>query len=63
MEMEINLIKKEIVVKNKSKRKRNFMIYHFLVKRKSHERKDPLITTNVNIYQTKKSNSNENMLF
>ena len=49
MEMEINLIKKEIVVKNKSKRKRNFMIYHFLVKSKPHERIDLLITTSVNI--------------
>ena len=62
------LINKEIftklyIVKNKSKRKRNFIIYHFLVKRKPHERIDLLITTNVNIYQTKKSNSNENMLF
>ena len=63
MEMEINLINKEIVVKNKSKRKRNVMIYHFLVKRKPHERKDLLIITSVNIYQTEKSNSNENMLF
>ena len=36
MEMEINVINNEIfrnkiIVKNKSKRKRNFLIYHFLV--------------------------------
>ena len=52
--------------KNKSKRKRNFIIYHFLVESKSHKRLDLLIIANVNIYQTKKkkySNSNENMLF
>ena len=41
-------------MKNKSKRKRNFIINHFLVKAKSHERIDLLITTSVNIYQTKK---------
>ena len=39
------------------------MIYHFIVNRKPHERIDLLITTSVNIYQTEKSNSNENMLF
>ena len=51
--------------KNKSKRKRNFIIYHFLVKSKPHERINLLITASVNIYQAKKnySNSNENMLF
>ena len=38
-------------------------MYHFLVKSEPHERIDLLITTSVNIYQTKKSNSNENMLF
>ena len=38
--------------KNKSKRKRNFIIYHFLVESKPHERIDLL---SVNIYQTKKS--------
>ena len=46
-------------------RKRNFIIYHLLVESKPHERKDLLITANVNIYQKKKkkySNSNENML-
>ena len=41
------------IVKNKSKRKRNFIIYHFLVKSKPHERIDLLITASVNIYQTK----------
>ena len=39
--------------KNKSKRKRNFIIYHFLVKSKPHKRIDLLITASVNIYQTK----------
>ena len=49
------------MVKNRSKRKRNFTIYHlYLVKSKPHERIDLLITTGVNIYQTKKSNGNEN---
>ena len=37
-----------------SKRKRNFIIYHFLVKSKPHERIDLLITGSVKIYQTKK---------
>ena len=32
----------------------NFIIYHFLVKSKPHERIDLLITASVNIYQTKK---------
>ena len=50
MEVEINVS----TMKNKSKRKRNFIINHFLVKAKSHERIDLLITTSVNIYQTKK---------
>ena len=40
--------------KNKSKRKRNFIIYHFLVQSKLHERIDLLITASMNIYQTKK---------
>ena len=49
-------------MKNKSKRKRNFM-YHFLAKSKPHERIDLFITADVNIYHTKKnSSSNENML-
>ena len=40
------------------------MIYHFLVKRKPHERIDLLITASMNIYQKKNySNSNGNMLF
>ena len=53
------------IFKNKSKRKRNFIIYHFLVESKPHERIDLLITASVNIYQTKKkySNSDGNMLF
>ena len=38
---------------NKSKRKRNFIIYHFLVNRKPHERIYLLITASVNIYQKK----------
>ena len=42
------------VLKNKGKRKRNFITYHFLVESKPHERKDLLITASVNIYQTKK---------
>ena len=40
--------------KNKSKRNRNFIIYHhFLVTRKPHERIILLIIASVNIYQTK----------
>ena len=67
--MEIHVINNEIFTKLqlKIRARRNeiyhFIIYHFLVKRKPHERIDLLITTSVNIYQTKKSNSNENMLF
>ena len=38
---------------NKSKGKRNLIIYHFLVESKPHERIDLLITTSVNIYKTK----------
>ena len=45
----------KIIVKNKSKRKGNFIIYHFLVKSKPHERINLLITPSVNIYQTKLS--------
>ena len=56
MEMKINVITNEIFTKLYSKRsKRNFIIYHFLVKSKPHEKIDLLITTSVNIYQTKKS--------
>ena len=40
--------------KNKSKRKINFIIYHFLVESKVYERTDLLITPSVNIYKTKK---------
>ena len=43
------------IFKNKSKRKRNFIIYHFLLEIKPHERIDLLITASVNIYQSKKS--------
>ena len=46
--------------RNKSKRKRNFIRYYFLVKSKPHERIDLLITASVNIYQTKEQNSNSN---
>ena len=57
MEIETNVINnnifKKIIFKNKSKRERNFIIYHFLVKSKPHERIDLLITASVNIYQTK----------
>ena len=50
------------IFKNNSKRKRNSIIYHFVVERNPHERIDLLIRANVNIYQAKKtySNSNEN---
>ena len=55
MEMEINVINNTKCSQNysgnKSKRKRNFIIYHFLVKTKPHERIDLLIITSVNIYQ------------
>ena len=55
------------IFKNKSKRKRNFIIYHFLEESKPNERINLLITASVNTYQEKKekkySNSNENMLF
>ena len=51
------------IFKNNSKRKRNFIIYHFLVEIKPHERKDLLITANVNIYQTKEKYSNSNEIF
>ena len=58
MEIEINVINNKIftkiIFKNKTKRKTNFIIYHFLVKSKPHERIDLFITASVNIYQTKK---------
>ena len=41
-------------VKSKSKRKRNFIIYHFLGESKPYERIDLMITASINIYQTKK---------
>ena len=43
------------IFENKSKRKIILIIYHFLVKRKAHERIDLLITAIVNIYQIKRS--------
>ena len=51
------------IFKNKSKRKRNFIIYHFLEESKPHGRIDLLIIASVNICQTKKkySSSNENI--
>ena len=53
MEIEINVINNKIftkiIFKNKTKRKTNFIIYHFLVKSKPHERIDLLITASVNI--------------
>ena len=64
MEMEINVINNKIFTenkfRNKSKRKKNFIIYYFLVKSKPHEIIDLLITASVNIYQTKKKYSNSN---
>ena len=56
MEMEVNAINYKIFEKLYLKirvRKRNFIIYHFLVKSKPHERIELLITASVNIYQTK----------
>ena len=44
-----------MIFKSKGKRKRNFIIYHFLVKSKPHERIDLLITAIVNIYETRKN--------
>ena len=40
--------------KKKSERRRSFIIYHFLVESRPHERIDLLITASMNIYQTKK---------
>ena len=50
------------IFKNKTKMKRNFIMYHCEVESRPHERIDLLITASVNIYQTKKqySNNNEN---
>ena len=44
----------QYLFKNESKRKRNFIIYHFPMESKAHERIDLLITASLNIYQTKK---------
>ena len=56
-EMEINIINNKIFtklhLKIRVKKKTNFILYHFLVKSKPHERIDLLITASVNIYQTK----------
>ena len=57
MEMEINVINNDFhrtLFKNKSKRKRKFIINQFLVENKPHERIDLLITTSMNIYQRKR---------
>ena len=43
------------IFKNKSKRKRNFIICHFLVESKPNGRIDLLITASMNIYETRKS--------
>ena len=54
----LNFLQK-IYLKNESKRKRNFTLYHFLVESKPHERID-LLT--VNILSDKKKYSNSNPL-
>ena len=58
IEIEMNVINNKIFtklyLKSMSKRKINFIIYHFLVKSKPLERINLLITASVNIYQTKK---------
>ena len=50
-----------------SEEKKLWYMYHFLVESKPYEKIDLLITTSINIYQTKKKekypNNNENMLF
>ena len=56
MEIEINVINKiftKLYLKIRVKGKE--ILYHFLVKRKPHERIDLLTTASVNIYQTKKA--------
>ena len=57
MEMEINVINNKIFtklyLKIRVRKKTNFILHHFLVKSKQHERIDLLITASVNIYQTK----------
>ena len=55
MEMEINVINNKIFTKLylKIRATGNFIVDHFQVKNKPHERTDLLITASVNIYQTK----------
>ena len=48
------IIKISLFFKDKSQRKRNFIVCHFLVESKPHERIDLLIAANMNVYQTKK---------
>ena len=58
MKMEINVINNKNFTKFYLKTKlRNFIIYHFLVESKPHEKIDLLITASMNIYQTKKEKS------
>ena len=45
MEMEINVINNKNFTKVRGKRKRNFILCHFQVENKPHERIDLLITT------------------
>ena len=71
MKIEINVINYKIFTtfknnfKNKSKSKRNFIIYHSLVKRKPHEKNRSIDYSKCEYLPDKKvySNSNENMLF
>ena len=55
MEMEIKVINNKIFTKLylKIRVRKKFVLYHFLVKSKPHERIDLLITASVNTYQTK----------
>ena len=56
MEIELNINNKiftKLYLKIRVKGKE--ILYHFLVKRKPHERIDLLTTASVNIYQTKKA--------
>ena len=52
MEMEMSLIIK--ISQNFIQKQVLFIIYHFVVESKPHERIDLLITASMNIYQTKK---------
>ena len=58
-EMEIDLYINnkifKILFKNKSKRKRNFVIYHFQVESKPHEKIDLLINSNCEYLPDQKS--------